>query len=49
MHFRPARLGEVVAELLAHILAIPTLIIVEDTHWMDDAVVRPPRPVVRAG
>jgi class 3 adenylate cyclase/tetratricopeptide (TPR) repeat protein len=35
--FRKGRLEEVVAELLAALLATPAVLVVEDTHLMDDA------------
>ena len=35
--FRGARLAEVLTQLLEKLLPTPTLIIVEDAHWMDDA------------
>ncbi len=35
--FRRARLNEVVTKLLSSILSGPTLIAIEDAHWMDEA------------
>ena len=35
--FRRSRLEEVVGELLAALLPDPTLIVIEDAHWMDEA------------
>src|SRR5439155_10779033 len=35
--FRPARLAEVATRFLAIALPTPTLIVVEDAHWMDEA------------
>jgi class 3 adenylate cyclase/tetratricopeptide (TPR) repeat protein len=35
--FRRARLHGVVEELLSHLLDGPTLVLFEDTHWMDEA------------
>jgi class 3 adenylate cyclase/tetratricopeptide (TPR) repeat protein len=35
--FRRARLHGVVEELLSHLLEGPTLLLFEDTHWMDEA------------
>ncbi len=47
--FRAARLGAVVGDLLARFLAGPTLLMIEDTQWIDDAsaeLLRALRPVV---
>ena len=35
--YRSQRQGEVMVELLAHLSPDPTVIIVEDAHWMDEA------------
>ncbi len=35
--FRAARLGEVLRDLLGRLLATPTLLVIEDTHWIDEA------------
>ncbi|HEX4529105.1 MAG TPA: adenylate/guanylate cyclase domain-containing protein [Acidimicrobiia bacterium] len=35
--FRGAKLGETVSELLARALPGPTLLLIEEAHWMDDA------------
>ena len=35
--FRGAKLGETVSELLARALPGPTLLLIEESHWMDDA------------
>ena len=35
--FRGAKLGETVSELLARALPGPTLVVIEEAHWMDDA------------
>ena len=35
--FRRDRLHEVIAQFLARVLLMPTLIVFEDTHWMDEA------------
>jgi class 3 adenylate cyclase/tetratricopeptide (TPR) repeat protein len=35
--FRPARLADIVVELLARRLAAPAIIVIEDVHWLDDA------------
>jgi tetratricopeptide (TPR) repeat protein len=35
--FRSSRLAEVMTELLSHILVMPTLVVVEDAQWMDEA------------
>ena len=35
--FRGAKLGETVSELLSRALPGPTLLLIEEAHWMDDA------------
>lgn len=35
--FRKPRMEEVLSEFLALVLPTPTLLVIEDTHWMDDA------------
>ena len=37
LRFRSARVGSAIGDLLARRLAEPTLIVVEDAHWMDEA------------
>ena len=35
--FRATRLGEVMRDLLSRLLATPTLLVIEDTQWIDEA------------
>jgi len=46
--FRGLRLGETMTELLSCLLGRPTLLVVEDAHWMDEASAELLRHVVAA-
>jgi class 3 adenylate cyclase/tetratricopeptide (TPR) repeat protein len=45
--FRKSRLEQVTSEFLGEILRAPTLLVAEDTHWMDDASLDLLRALVR--
>ena len=45
--FRGAKLGETVSDLLARSLRAPTLLVIEEAHWMDEASAELLRALVR--